>query len=203
METAITHLSTELAEHRAVAATLKELLPLVDDLIGRICRAFGGGGRLYAFGNGGSAADAQHLAAEMIGRFRRDRRPLPAISLSVDPSVVTCVANDFGFEEVFARQIEALTGPNDILVGFTTSGHSANVVQGLRAGRRLGATTVLFGGEDGGKSLKEADLALLVPSSKTARIQEMHTLLVHLVSDGVDAWASGDHHPSVPSDSNA
>ncbi|MGI8515578.1 MAG: D-sedoheptulose-7-phosphate isomerase [Acidimicrobiia bacterium] len=205
MKTATTYLSSQLAEHLDVSAAMKELLPLVDDLIGRICEAFDGGGNLYTFGNGGSAADAQHLAAEMIGRFQRDRRPLPAIALSVDPSVVTCVANDFGFEEVFARQVEALTGPTDVVVGFTTSGHSPNVANGLREARRRGATTVLFGGEDGGISLEEADVALLVPSSKTARIQEMHTLLVHLVSEGVDMWAADQSggRRSISTDSNA
>lgn len=198
-------LSAQLAQHFDLAEAVKEMLPLVDDVASRICHAFDSGRRIYAFGNGGSAADAQHLAAEMIGRFQRDRRPLPAIALSVDPSVVTCISNDFGFEEVFARQVEALTRPGDVVVGFTTSGRSPNVAKGLRAGRRRGATSVLFGGEDGGISLEEADLALLVPSSTTARIQEMHTLLVHLVSDGIDAWAAGATGVprSIPTDSGA
>ena len=104
----------QIDDHRAVAAEVVGLLPDVETLIGRLCAAFDAGGRLYTFGNGGSAADAQHLAAEMIGRYLRDRRPLPAVALSVDPSVVTCIANDYDFEQVFSRQVEALAGPNDV-----------------------------------------------------------------------------------------
>jgi D-sedoheptulose 7-phosphate isomerase len=181
-----------LDEHRRLAAGVDALLPLVDDLVTRVCRAFQEGGRLYSFGNGGSAADAQHLAAELIGRYRRTRRPLPAIALSVDPSVVTCIANDFGYDDVFARQVEALASPGDIVVGFSTGGRSPSVVRGLETGRRLGATTVLFTGGDGGPALAHADVALVVPSTTTARVQEMHVLLLHLVSDGVDRWAAGE-----------
>src|SRR3954467_8324384 len=116
-----------LTEHRAVAASIDELLPIVQSLSARICAAFAAGGRLYAFGNGGSAADAQHLAGELIGRYLRSRRPLPAVSLAVDPSVLTCIANDFAFDDMFARQVEALARPGDVVVGFTTSGRSPNV----------------------------------------------------------------------------
>ena len=181
-----------LEEHRELANALDALLPTVRLVAERACAAFAAGGRLYSFGNGGSAADAQHLAAELIGRYRRDRRPLPAVALSVDPSVVSCIANDYAFEDVFARQVEALAEPEDLVVGFTTSGRSANVVRGLAAGRRAGATTVLFGGGDGGPALAEADFSLLVPSTTTARIQEMHLLMLHLLSEAVDAWAAGE-----------
>ena len=182
----------QLEDHKAVAADLESLLPVVDTLIARLCAAFDVGGRLYTFGNGGSAADAQHLAAEMIGRYLRDRRPLPAVALSVDPSVVTCIANDFDFDQVFSRQVEALAGPVDMVVAFTTSGRSQNVVNGLDAARRAGATTVLFSAGDGGPAARLADIPLLVPSTVTARIQEMHLLLLHLVSEGVDGWAAGE-----------
>ena len=182
----------QLEEHRDVAAAMQPLLPAIGALTARICEAFATGGRLYAFGNGGSAADAQHLAAELIGRYRRDRRPLPAVALTVDPSVVTCIANDYGYERVFARQVEALAGPRDVVVAFTTSGRSQNVIDGLEAARRAGATSVLFGGGDGGAAAGSADIALLAPSTTTARIQEMHLLLLHLVSEGVDSWAAGE-----------
>jgi D-sedoheptulose 7-phosphate isomerase len=182
----------QLDDHRAVAAELESLLPGVDTLIDRLCETFHAGGRLYTFGNGGSAADAQHLAAEMIGRYLRDRRPLPAVALTVDPSVTTCIANDYDFDQIFSRQVEALAGPTDVVVGFTTSGRSQNVVNGLEAGQRAGATTVLFGAGDGGPAAAHADIPLLVPSTVTARIQEMHLLLLHLVSGGVDAWAAGE-----------
>ena len=182
----------QLEDHKAVAADLETLLPVVDTLIARLCAAFDAGGRLYTFGNGGSAADAQHLAAEMIGRYLRDRRPLPAVALTVDPSVVTCIANDYDFDQVFSRQVEALAGPTDVVIGFTTSGRSQNVVNGLDAARRAGATAVLFAAGDGGPAAGQADITLLVPSTVTARIQEMHLLLLHLVSEGVDAWAAGE-----------
>jgi D-sedoheptulose 7-phosphate isomerase len=184
----------QVAEHRVVTEAIDALLPVLDDVTERLCAAFKAGGRLYTFGNGGSAADAQHLAAELIGRYKRERRPLPAVALSVDPSVVTCIANDYAYEDVFARQVEALAKPGDVIAGFTTSGRSENVVRGLAAARRAGATTVLFGGgtEGGGPAAEHADLALIVPSATTARVQEMHLLLLHLLSEGVDAWAAGE-----------
>jgi D-sedoheptulose 7-phosphate isomerase len=179
-------------DHRAALASVEALLPMLDTVTSRLIEVFASGGRLYTFGNGGSAADAQHLAGEMIGRYQRDRRPLPAVALSVDPSVVSCIANDYAWEDVFARQVEALAGPADMVAGFTTSGRSSNVVRGLAAGRAAGATTVLFGGGDGGSAAAHADVALLVGSSTTARIQEMHLLLLHLLSDAIDAWAVGE-----------
>ena len=182
----------QLADHRAATDAVEALLPAVEEVVRRLCDALAAGGRVYTFGNGGSAADAQHLAGELIGRYRRERRPLPAVSLAVDPSVVTCIANDYSFDDVFARQVEALARPGDLVVGFTTSGRSENVVRGLAAGRAAGATTVLFGGGDGRPARDHADLALVVPSATTARVQEMHLLLLHLVSDGVDAWATGE-----------
>ena len=192
-------LLAQLEDHRAVAGEVEGLLPVVDDLVARLCAAFAAGRRVYTFGNGGSAADAQHLAAELVGRYLRDRRPLPAVALSVDPSVVTCIANDYDFDRVFSRQVEALAGPGDVVIGFTTSGRSANVVGGLDAARRAGATTVLFSGGDGGPAGGLADIALLIPSTVTARIQEMHLLLLHLVSEGVDACVAGDRpQPEVP-----
>ncbi len=185
-------IQAHLDDHRAVAAEVDSLIPAVRDLTERLCEAFEAGARVYTFGNGGSAADAQHLAAELIGRYQRDRRPLPAIALTVDPSVLTCIANDYDFDQLFARQIEALALPGDIVIGFTTSGRSSNVVNGLDAARRAGATSVLFGGGDGGRARDHADVTLLVPSDVTARIQEMHLLFLHLVSEGVDAWAAGE-----------
>ncbi|HZC25947.1 MAG TPA: SIS domain-containing protein [Actinopolymorphaceae bacterium] len=192
-------LARQLADHVETARAVDSLLPSVEDLGQLLCRIFGDGGRLYTFGNGGSAADAQHLAAELVGRYRRERRPLPAVALSVDPSVVTCIGNDYAFEDVFARQVTALARPGDVVAGFTTSGRSANVVRGLAAARDVGAATVLFSAADGGDAARHADLALLVPSMTTARTQEMHLLLLHLVSEWVDAWAAGeiDEHGSA------
>jgi len=128
-----------LAEHAALLAGIQELAPGVDEAARLIVAAYEGGGRVLTFGNGGSAADAQHLTGELVGRFKRERRPLAAIALSVDPSVVTCIANDYSFEDVFARQVEAHARPGDVAVGYTTSGRSGNVVRGLRAARAAGA----------------------------------------------------------------
>jgi len=191
-------MAAQLREHLEAARALEAVLPTLEDVAQRLISSLGAGGRLYTFGNGGSAADAQHLAAELIGRYLRNRRPLPAVALSVDPSVLTCIGNDYGFDDAFARQVEALAEPGDIVAGFTTSGRSANVVAGLAAGRARGATTVAFTGHDPGPAGAQADLVLAVPSATTARTQEMHVLLLHLLSERVDAWVAGEPDPAVP-----
>jgi len=178
------------AEHAALLGRVGELLPHVDRAARLIVDAYEHDGRVLAFGNGGSAADAQHLVAELVGRFDRTRRPLAAISLAVDPSVVTCVANDFSFDDLFARQVEAHARPGDVAVAYTTSGRSENVVRGLRAARERAAATVLFAGGDGMPAADHADVALVVPSTSTARVQELHLLLMHLIVEQVDTWAA-------------
>jgi D-sedoheptulose 7-phosphate isomerase len=183
-------LRAEWDEHLATASAATELLPAVADLADRVCAALDVGGKLVAFGNGGSAADAQHFAGELLGRFRDTRRPLPALALSTDPSVVSCIANDFTWDDVFARQVEALVSERDVVVGITTSGASANVVRGLRAARAIGATAVAWTGEHPGAAGEAADLVLAVPSSTTARIQEVHTLAMHVICVAVDAWVA-------------
>jgi D-sedoheptulose 7-phosphate isomerase len=180
-----------LTEHAALVARVGELLPRVDEAARSIVAAYERDGRVVAFGNGGSAADAQHLAGELVGRFARRRRPLAAVALTVDASVVTCIANDYSFEDVFARQVEAHVRAGDVAVGYTTSGRSENVVRGLRAAREAGATTIVFAGGDARPASEHADVALVVPSSSTARVQELHLLLMHLVIERVDAWAAG------------
>lgn len=184
----------QLADHVETARSVEGLLPALHRVSGALIGCLAAGGRLYTFGNGGSAADAQHLAGELIGRYRRERRPLPAVALSVDPSVMTCIGNDYGFEAAFARQVTALAGPGDVVAAFTTSGRSPNVVAGLAAARAAGAVTVLFTGAGGPTSPAGAwaDHVLAVPSEVTARIQEMHLLLLHLLSERVDAWAAGE-----------
>ncbi|MEU6323183.1 SIS domain-containing protein [Streptomyces sp. NPDC047009] len=180
----------QLTDHLDLARRVEQLLPQLLEVSRRLVAIYEAGGRLYTFGNGGSAADAQHLAAELVGRYLRERRPLPALALSVDPSVTTCISNDYDFDDLFARQIEAFAGPGDMVLAFTTSGRSQNVVRGLKTARDRGALTVLFGGGDGGPAAEHADLALLVPSTTTARTQEMHLLLLHLLSEQIDAWAA-------------
>jgi D-sedoheptulose 7-phosphate isomerase len=181
-----------IAEHVALAGRIEELLPQVDAIARVLIARFEAGGRVYTFGNGGSAADAQHFAEELVGRFKRERRPLPAQSLAVDASALTCIANDYEYDEVFARQVQAFARPEDAVIGFTTSGRSSNVVRGLAAARAAGATTIVFAGGDGAPAVEHADLAFVVPSTATARVQEMHVLLLHLLLDRVDAWAAGE-----------
>lgn len=179
-----------LEDHLALVEHVKQLLPEVDAVARRLIAVYEHDGRLFTFGNGGSACDAQHFAEELVGRYRRERRPLPATSLSADASVLTCIANDFTFEDVFSRQVTGLARAGDMVAGFSTSGRSENVVRGLAAARERGATTVLFGGGDGGPAGDHADHRLVVPSTDTARIQEMHVLLLHLIIDQVDEWAA-------------
>lgn len=179
-----------LDEHLDLAGRIGGLLPKVDQLAQLLIGVYGAGGRVYTFGNGGSAADAQHFVGELVGRYLRERRPLAASALSVDPSVLTCIGNDYSFDDLFARQVRALARPGDVVIGYTTTGQSENVVRGLAAAREVGATTLLFTGGDGGRAVEHADHALVVPSTKTARIQEMHLLLTHLVIDQIDQWAA-------------
>jgi D-sedoheptulose 7-phosphate isomerase len=179
-----------LAEHGELLARMQELLPAADEAARLIVEAYEQDGRVISFGNGGSAADAQHITGELVGRFKRERRPLAAITLSVDPSVVTCIANDYSFEDVFARQVEAHARAGDVAIGYTTSGRSENVVRALRVAQDAGAKTILFAGGAGLPAADHADVALVVPSTSTARVQEMHLLLMHVIVDRVDAWAA-------------
>lgn len=183
-------MTAQLEDHVAVARAATGLLPDARRVAEVLCDAYARRGILYTFGNGGSAADAQHLSGELIGHYKRDRRPLPAVTLSTDPTVSTCIANDYSYDDVFARQVEALARPGDVVAAFTTSGTSPNVVSALAAARAAGATTVLFGGGTGGAAAAHADHALLVPSTDTPRIQEMHTFLLHAISEVVDEWAA-------------
>ncbi|MFI6822789.1 SIS domain-containing protein [Micromonospora sp. NPDC050187] len=180
-------------EHLAVIESVRELVPAIGALGDEVCARLARGGILYTFGNGGSAADAQHLAGELIGRYCRERQPLAAVALSTDPTVSTCIGNDYSFDEVFARQVTALARPDDVVVAFTTSGRSPNVVAGLRAGRDAGALTVLFTGRrdtGGGPAARHADHVLAVAAERTARVQEAHVLLLHLLSEHIDRWAA-------------
>jgi D-sedoheptulose 7-phosphate isomerase len=181
-----------LAEHLALAIQVEQLLPRVDEVGDLLVGALAVAGRIYTFGNGGSAVDANHFAEELVGRFKRERRPLPAQSLANDSAAITCIANDYSFDEVFERQVRAFARPGDVVLAFSTSGRSENVVRGLAAARELGATTVLLGGGDGGPAAAHADHALVVPSSSTARIQEMHVFLLHVLIDKIDRWAAGE-----------
>lgn len=145
--------------------------------------------KILACGNGGSAADAQHFAAELVGRFERERRELPAIALSTDSSILTAIANDYSYEVIFSKQVKALGQNGDVLLGISTSGNSANVIAAIEAAHLKGMSVIAFTGKDGGKIkniLKNTDVHLCVPADRTARIQETHLLLLHCLCDGVD-----------------
>lgn len=141
------------------------------------------GGKVILFGNGGSAADAQHIAAEFIGRFKKNRSALAAISLNTNTSILTALANDYGYEVIFSKQIEALGQKNDIALGFSTSGKAKNVLLGLKQAKKCGLKTVAFTGGDGGDIAKLADVSIIIPSSVTARIQEAHITVGHIICE--------------------
>ncbi|MFH1246027.1 MAG: D-sedoheptulose 7-phosphate isomerase [Candidatus Omnitrophota bacterium] len=144
------------------------------------------GGKLIIFGNGGSASDAQHIAAELVGRFKKDRPALAAIALTTNTSVITALANDFGYETVFSRQLEALAHKNDIALGISTSGKAKNVSSALKQAKKMGLKTIALTGGDGGELIKLADVSLVVPSSVTARIQEAHITIGHIVCELIE-----------------
>lgn len=153
------------------------------------------GHRLLICGNGGSAADAQHLAAELIGRFERERPALPAIALTTDSSILTALSNDYRFDEVFARQVRGLGGPGDLLLAISTSGNSVNILRAIEAAHEREMGVIALTGQGGGRiatQLRESDLLLAVPHTRTARIQEVHLLILHCLCDGVDALLLGD-----------
>ena len=144
------------------------------------------GNKVLLFGNGGSAADAQHIAAELVGRFAFDRPALPALALSVNSSCVTAIGNDYGFDRVFSRQLEALARPGDIAIGISTSGNSPNVLHAMLAGKKMGLHTIALTGHNGGKLRNSVDHCICVPSSETPRIQECHILIGHIISELVE-----------------
>jgi len=148
-----------------------------------INKCFKSGGKLLIFGNGGSASDAQHIASEFINRFMLERKALPAISLATDSSVITSIANDFGFENIFSRQIEALGKKNDVAIGLTTSGKSLNVLNGLKAAKSLGMTSIVFTGNNFNNLKKLSKCIISVPSESTARIQEVHITVAHIICE--------------------
>lgn len=167
----------------AAMAALRERLAEVAEVACAVARCLGGGGTVYTAGNGGSAAQALHLAEELVGRYRSNRSGLASVCLCADPTAITCIANDFGFEQVFARPCEALLGPEDALLVLSTSGESANVVEALRAARRRGATTLGLLGGAGGRCRPLCDRAVVVPLRDTAHIQEAHQVVIHLIGE--------------------
>jgi D-sedoheptulose 7-phosphate isomerase len=175
-----------LDEHIAVIQAMSAQRQVFERVASEMTRAILLGKKVLWCGNGGSAADSQHLAAELMGRFRRERRGLPSIALTTDTSALTAIGNDYGYEKVFQRQVEALCNIGDILVGISTSGNSKNVCLALESARKIGAFTAALTGEEGGAMLKIAEVTFRVPSKDTARIQEGHILCGHVLCDWVE-----------------
>ena len=180
----ITEITSQLAAHREVIGRVeRELSPLIAEMVTMLLKTFRSGGKLLVMGNGGSAADAQHFVAEIVGRFKMERRGLPAIALSTDTSILTAIGNDYGFDKIFRRQVEALAVPGDLVVGISTSGNSPNVLQALELARETGCSTIGLLGKDGGSIKSLCDLALIVPTDDTPRVQEGHITIIHIVCD--------------------
>jgi D-sedoheptulose 7-phosphate isomerase len=144
-------------------------------------------GKIILFGNGGSAGDAQHISAELVGRYKKERRGLPALALTTDSSALTCIGNDYGYNKVFSRQVEALANENDLVIGISTGGTSENVIKGLEAAKKIGCKTVGFSGRGGGEFSSICDVNIIVPAKDTARIQEMHILIGHIICQLIDS----------------
>jgi D-sedoheptulose 7-phosphate isomerase len=185
-----------LDEHLVLFAELAALDTQVHEVSERLARCLRSGAKIMFCGNGGSAADSQHLAAELTGRFVSDRRPLAAMALSTDTSALTCIANDYAFDQVFARQVQALARPGDCLVAISTSGNSANVIEAVHAARAAQVHTIGLLGRDGGRLRALCEPSIVVPSGTTARIQEAHILIGHsicgLIEQSMGLVAAGD-----------
>jgi D-sedoheptulose 7-phosphate isomerase len=179
--------NTVLAEHQRVVNDLTTFGETLDQLAETIIACFRGGNRVYVLGNGGSAADAQHIAAELLGRYKLDRKALPTVALTTDSSSLTAISNDLGFEHVFARQLEGLVQPGDVVWILSTSGNSPNVLEAARVAAQRGAITIGFTGQTGGKLAELCTLTFRAPHTEADRIQEAHVLAYHYICEKVEA----------------
>jgi len=168
-------------EHKKVLFSLEKYIPLIEKIASLCISSLKKGGKIVFCGNGGSAADSQHLAAELVGRFLKEKRPLSSLALSTNTSILTALGNDYGFEYTFSKQIEALLKPEDILVAISTSGNSKNVIEAVKKAKEIKTKTIGLLGKGGGKLKKIVDLPLVIESDNTARIQEMHILVGHIL----------------------
>jgi D-sedoheptulose 7-phosphate isomerase len=177
----------QLRSHCEVMAAIEtDLTPAIESAVTLLVDAFRSGNKLLVMGNGGSAADAQHLAAEIVGRFKLERRALPAIALTTDSSILTAIGNDYGFDSIFSRQVEAHAAAGDVVVGISTSGNSPNVQVALRRAAEAGCRTVALLGKDGGAIKGVAELSIIIPSFDTPRVQEGHITIIHILCDLVE-----------------
>ncbi len=184
--------SRQLQDHLSLFQKIEsELSAPITLLAERLIETFRIGNKLLVMGNGGSAADAQHFAAEIVSRFRMERPGLPAIALSTDTSIITAIGNDYGFERIFSRQIEALAVPGDAVIGISTSGNSPNVQRALEVARQAGCTTIGLLGKDGGSIKTVCDITLIIPSNDTPRVQEGHITVIHILCDLIEQGLFG------------
>ncbi len=174
------------AHKKTIEKTIEELQNYIYTACIITTETINNGGKILLFGNGGSAADTQHIAAELSGRYKSERRGLPGIALTTDTSVLTAVGNDYGFDRIFDRQVEALARKGDVLIGISTSGNSKNVLRALSLGRNMGCKTIGFSGRDGGAMDEFCDVNIVVPSDDTPRIQEMHIMIGHIICQAID-----------------
>ncbi|MCH9646127.1 MAG: D-sedoheptulose 7-phosphate isomerase [Proteobacteria bacterium] len=179
-------IENEFAEHLKVAQTMSKLTDGVETAAQLCINSLNNGGKILIFGNGGSAADAQHIAAELVGRYKVERRGLPSIALTTDTSALTSIGNDYGYGHVFDRQVEALANKGDVVIGISTGGSSENVINGLQTAKELGCKLIGFSGRDGGDMNTLCDVNLVVPAEDTPRIQEMHIVIGHTICHLID-----------------
>ena len=177
----------EFSEHLKTAqATLEHIDESLENAAKLCINCLHNGGKILLFGNGGSAADAQHIAAELVGRYKAERKGLAAIALTTDSSALTCISNDYSFADVFSRQIEALANKGDVVIGISTGGTSVNVVNALESANQLGCNTIGFSGREGGDFNNVCNVNIIIPATETARIQEMHILVGHIICQLID-----------------
>ncbi len=179
-------LNSCLREHIEVANRMQTILPLIEKSAEICINSLNSGGKILLFGNGGSAGDAQHISAELSGRFKKERKALASLALTTDTSALTAIGNDYGYEYVFSRQIEALCNKNDVAIGISTSGNSANVIKALENAKKIGAKTITLTGKNGGVIGEMGDINIIIPSNNTPRIQEMHIMVGHMICALID-----------------
>ncbi|MCB4747835.1 MAG: D-sedoheptulose 7-phosphate isomerase [Sulfurovum sp.] len=178
---------SELESHKTtLEATILQLIPTIEKASIILTETLKCGNKILLCGNGGSAADAQHIAAELTGRYKTERCGLPGIALTTDTSALTAIGNDYGYDKIFSRQVEALAQKGDLLVGISTSGNSQNIISAFKMAKKIGCLCLGFSGRDGGKMNKACDLNIVIPSNDTPRIQEMHILIGHILCQAVD-----------------
>ncbi len=175
-----------LEEHQKIMNDMTALIPAIEKAAGHVLDSVQKKGKIFWMGNGGSAADAQHLAAELIGKYKLERRAIPSIALTVDTSILTCLSNDYDYSIIFSRQLEALCQPNDVVIGLSTSGNSENVLKGIETAKQCGAFTIGLTGCSGGRLAQLVDLSITIPSDVTARIQEAHIFIGHSLCEYVE-----------------